>query len=117
MSRKQPRRRNAFEKPDVPLEPSDALPEILSSRESASSPDVSSSKRDRSWDAKRSKATYDLPPSLIQRIRDIADELGESGASVKVSDVARLLLEAGVTQYESGELDVTPRPTGFTLFD
>jgi hypothetical protein len=44
-------------------------------------------------------------------------ELGEASAAVRVSDVARLLLEAGLVQYEAGELDVTPKPTDYNLFD
>jgi hypothetical protein len=35
----------------------------------------------------------------------------------KISDVPRLLLEADLVQYEAGELDVTPKPTGYKLFD
>ncbi len=75
--------------------------------------------RDRSWDARRSKATYDLPAELIERIREIADELAaeHQGARVRVNDVARLLLEAGLERYEAGELATNLKPTGFTLFD
>lgn len=74
--------------------------------------------RDRSWDMERSKATYDLPPGLIDRVRDIADELASEhpDAKVRISDVARLLLQAGIDQYESGELDVRIRPTKFRIF-
>ena len=74
-------------------------------------------KRDRTWDAQRSKATYDLPPELITRIREIAGEIGQGGAKVKINDVARLLLEAGIERYEAGALDIKMRPTGFKLFD
>jgi hypothetical protein len=63
-------------------------------------------KRDRSWDAKRSRATYDLPAALIERVRTITGELAEAHpeAKVRVSDVARMLLAHGVEAYESGEL-------------
>ncbi len=118
---KKPRRRNAFDKPEVPkvpLEPIDAIPRLLSQKPVLEQPGPpKTTTRDRSWDAKRSKTTYDLPPELIQKIKDIAGELGEERAMVKVSDVARLLLETGIEQYEAGELKAKPRPTGFTLFD
>ena len=65
----------------------------------------------------KKKERRSLPPDLIERIRQIAVELGEAGADVRVSDVARLLLEAGLVQYEAGELDVRPKPTGYKLFD
>ena len=118
---KKPRRRSAFDKPEVPqipVEPIDAIPQLLPQKPVIEQSGFSrTTTRDRSWDAKRSKATYDLPPELIQKIKDIAGELGEEGAMVKISDVARLLLETGIEQYEAGELKAKPRPTGFTLFD
>ena len=100
-----------------PVEPVAALPDVLK-REDEPSRRFSGSRqnRDRSWDARRSRATYDLPAALIERIRDIAAELGESGATARVSDVARLLLESGLEQYESGALEVKLKPTGFKLF-
>ena len=73
--------------------------------------------RDRSWDKRRSKMTYDLPPALIARISEIATELGQGGGKVKVSDVARLLLEAGLEQYEAGKLTPKLKPVGYKLFD
>ena len=95
-----------------PLEPLEALPDVLDERQRPRP-----KKRDRSWDAQRSKATYDLPADLIERIREIAEEMGQQGAKVRVNDIARLLLEAGLRQYESGELDIDLKPTGFRLFD
>ena len=113
-----PVRRRAFPQSSVPLEPGDALPALFAQPPAADVPtEAASPKRDRSWDAQRSKATYDLPPVLIERIQAIAVELGTETAKVKVSDIARLLLEAGLAQYERGQLPVQPRPTGFTLFD
>ncbi len=73
--------------------------------------------RDRSWDAARSKATYDLPEGLIKRIKEIAAELGEEGASVRIGDVARLLLEAGIAEYEAGKLKPKAKPKKLVLFD
>ena len=95
-----------------PLEPVEALPEVLASRPKAKP------KRDRSWDAQRSKATYDLPQDLIERIREIAEELTAdyAGAKVRVSDVARLLMEAGLERYEAGELKIELQPAVFKLF-
>ena len=65
--------------------------------------------RDRSWDAQRTKVTYDLPPELIQRVKEIAAEIGAeySGAKIRHGDVARLLMEAGLRRYEAGELKIT----------
>ena len=111
-----PARRSPFPQRSVPLEPADALPALFAPA-TALPLDEPPTKRDRTWDAQRSKATYDLPPALIQRIQALAVELGTDAAKVKVSDVARLLLEAGLAQYERGQLAVQPRPTGFTLFD
>jgi hypothetical protein len=108
-----------------PLEPVNDVPEVLAAR--APAPPLTPSKpaapakpqpaRDRSWDAGRSKATYDLPAALIERIKQIAEELGQGEALVKVSDVARLLIEAGLAEYEAGRLKAKPRPTKFKLFD
>lgn len=116
--RKPPTRRRPFAQPPVPLEPADALPALFTQPPAPALPaEAAQTKRDRTWDAQRSKATYDLPPALIQRIQALATELGTDTAKVKVSDVARLLLEAGLAQYERGLLPVQPRPTGFTLFN
>jgi hypothetical protein len=113
-----PARRSPFPPRAVPLEPADALPALFTPPTAPAGPaKAASAKRDRAWDAQRSKATYDLPPALIQRIQALATELGTDTAKVKVSDVARLLIEAGLAQYERGLLPVQPRPTGFTLFD
>lgn len=94
-----------------PLEPVEELPEILARRPREKP------KRDRSWDAKRSRATYDLPPELIERIRELAEELTEEypDAKVRVSDVARVLMEAGLAQYEAGELEIDLQPSAFRL--
>ena len=86
-----------------PLEPLEAIPDVLK-RDGDAVPSQPSKKesRDRTWDANRSKTTYDLPAGLIQRVKEIADELKRKhGAKVRVSDVARLLLEAGIDQYEA----------------
>lgn len=100
------------EKRRDPLEPIDAIPDVLAGRAKPQQ-----KRRDRSWDAARTKATYDLPADLIERINQIAEELGAEGAKVKVSDVARLLLVAGLEKYDAGELKPKLRPTGFRLFE
>ncbi len=88
-----------------PLEHVEAVPEILARRPR------SKPKRDRSWDAQRSKATYDLPPELIERVKEIAGEISaQVGADVPVYDVARLLLEAGIERYEAGALRFETQP-------
>ncbi len=95
-----------------PLEPVEALPQVLATRARPKT------KRDRSWDKARSKATFDLPAALIARIGEIAGELVAThpGARVRTSDVARLLLEAGLKQYDAGEISVELHPQRFTLF-
>ena len=95
-----------------PLEPIEDIPEVLAARARPKP------KRDRSWDAGRNKATYDLPPELIQRIRDIAEELAAEypNAKVRVSDVARLLVEAGLQQYDAGQIEVNLRPAVLRLY-
>ena len=113
-----PVRRRPFPPSAVPLEPGDALPALFAQPPAVDVlAEAAPPQRDRTWDAQRSKATYDLPPALIARIQALATELGTTTAKVKVSDIARLLLEAGLAQYERGQLSVQPRPTGFTLFD
>lgn len=95
-----------------PLEPVEAIPQVLATRARPRP------KRDRSWDRERSKATFDLPPALIARLGEVAGELaaGHPGAKVRVSDVARLLLEAGLKVYDAGDLEITLHPQRFTLF-
>jgi hypothetical protein len=78
---------------------------------------VKKKRENREWDKRRSKMTYDLPPALIARIGEIAEELGQQGGRVKVSDVARLLLEAGLEQYDARKLNPKLKPVGFRLFD
>lgn len=136
MAKRKTERRDPF-----PLEPAEAVPEVLARLPLVTQPSAPvlpadgpllttdqeqparpierepEKKRDRSWDAARSKATFDLPPALIERIRKIAEELGQGEASVKVSDVARLLIEAGLAEYDAGRLRIKPIPTGFRLFD
>jgi hypothetical protein len=111
---------------EIPAEPLDAAPALLAQRAAEraaqealppAAPPPGSKKRDRSWDARRSKATYDLPTGLIERIKEITDDLAQQhGAKIKVSDVARLLLEAGLERYEAGDIRVEPQPAKFTLF-
>lgn len=107
MSAKQttPSRRNA-------LEPVDAIPEVLANRPKPPP------KRDRSWDQNRTKATYDLPSELIERIKEITREIGADypNTKIRVGDVARLLLEAGLEQYEAGKIKIELHPSEFRLF-
>ena len=61
---------------------------------------------------KRNKATWDLSPELIQRIRDVSRELG-----VPQYALVEKLLTHGLDQYEDGELDLqrTPHVISYTL--
>jgi len=92
-------------------EPLAEVPQVLRRRPSPKP------KRDRSWDAKRSRATYDLPPELIERVRIIAGELAKAHPEdkLRVSDVARMLLEHGAEAYERGELELDLSSVGDTL--
>lgn len=97
-----------------PLEPVEEAQQLIAQRARPRSKKT----RDRSWDAQRSKATYDLPTGLIERIREISEEMAsQHNAKVKVSDVARLFLEAGLARYDAGELTVELKPVSFTLYD
>lgn len=107
-----------------PLEPVEEAADLLARRQQArlAAIDTESEEkpgRDRSWDARRSKATYDLPPELIERIRMLADELTAAypDARVRISDVARLLLEAGLAEYDAGNISVKLKPVSFVIFD
>ncbi len=95
-----------------PLEPLEEIPEILARRPH------SKTGRDRSWDASRTKATYDLPETLISRIKDIVDELSDKqrGAKIRVSDVARMLMEAGIQSYEEGQIDIEFYPAEYRIY-
>lgn len=55
-------------------------------------------KRDRSWDAKRSKATYDLPEGLKEAIKEVAE-----AEDVPAYEIARLFLEYGLAVYQQHE--------------
>lgn len=110
-----------------PLEPVEEAADLLARRQQArvseegSANDLGKEKkgRDRTWDAQRSKATYDLPPGLIDRIRVLANELTEAypDARVRISDVVRLLLETGLAEYEAGHISVELKPVSFVIFD
>jgi hypothetical protein len=102
-------RRNPLDQ--VPAEPLEALPEVLARR-----PDKKPT-RNRSWDRKRTKATFDLPQDLIDRLGSIAEDLAKEypGAKVRVSDVACLLLKAGLKEYDAGHVEVELQPTGFRV--
>lgn len=80
--------------------------EVLAKRPAGKPP------RDRQWDASRKRMTYDLPEPMIARVREIAGELG----GVRVSEAARLLLEAGIARYDAGELRPEVHARGVTLY-
>jgi hypothetical protein len=73
-------------------------------------------KRDRSWDAQRTKATYDIPTQLKDDIKDVAEAEG-----VPAYEIARLFLEFGLSQYKEGGLETLgaekqTKTVDFTLF-
>jgi len=72
--------------------------------------------RDRSWDTKRIKATYDLPAELKEEIRTIAEN-----EDLLAYEIARAFLECGLARYREGGLEAlglekSPKPTSYTLF-
>lgn len=56
-------------------------------------------------EARRTKATYDLPRELQDAIREIAREL-----NVPISHVVRAFLEDASKHYREGSLQLTPKP-------
>lgn len=54
---------------------------------------------------KRSRASYDLPPEIIQAIKDIAAEL-----DVPIHLVAQKLLRFALDAYDAGELELKRTP-------
>lgn len=68
-------------------------------------------RRDRSWDSKRTRMTYDLPRATIQRVTAVAESLKKDWPDVRIGDVACIMLEAAANLYEGGhwEILVSPR--------
>lgn len=95
----------------TPLEPVDAVPEVLAHR-------PSTAKRDRGWEKKQRKcgdvATYrGIPKHLQDEIRRISDK-----RNVPVGEVARALLEYALVAYAKGDLTLDPQfgPGKLTLY-
>ena len=59
-------------------------------------------RRKRKFDRARTKATYDLPLEIKEKLRNIADT-----ESVPVSHLVALFLHEAVRRYDAGEYDVT----------
>lgn len=106
-------RRNPYQSDDG--EPLADIPRVLAERQGRS--ERRPAARNRAWDAQRSKATYDLAPEIIERIKQIAEELSHehAQATVRVSDVAGALLAAGLERYDAGALEFDLQPVRFTL--
>lgn len=84
---------------NVPVEPTEAIPQILRLR-------PSKAKRNRDWERTQYRVTYrGISPELHAALKAIAVKL-----SVPVGDVARAFLEHGLEAYERGELALAPRP-------
>jgi hypothetical protein len=56
--------------------------------------------RDRSWDAQRVKASYDLPKEVRDAVVEVAEAEG-----VPAYEIARMFLERGLEIYEAGGLE------------
>lgn len=83
--------------------------EVLARRPATARPTPT---RNRQWDKARKRMTYDLPEDMIERVKQIAAELG----GVRVSEAARLLLQAGIERYDAGELRPELHPRKVTLY-
>jgi len=62
--------------------------------------------RDRSWDAKRTRFTYDLPPELHAELKAVADGIVDRTTlrRLRVSDIVREFLIYALQAYKRGEL-------------
>ena len=67
--------------------------------------------RNRAWDAKRTRMTYDLPQETIDAVKATQAALAHTfGGDVRVGDVADLLLREGIKRYRAGEMDIHLHP-------
>ncbi len=83
---------------NVPVEPTEAIPQILQRR-------PSKAKRNREWEQRNKVTGYrGIPSELNEDLKAIAVEL-----SVSIGDVARAFLEHGLEAYKRGELALAPR--------
>jgi len=86
--------------PEVPEEPTEAVPKLLAHKPSRA-------KRNREWEAQQARVTVTyrgIPPELNARLKLVAEEL-----EVPVGDVVRAFLERGLAAYEQGDLLLQPR--------
>jgi hypothetical protein len=62
--------------------------------------------RDRSWDARRTRFTYDLPPELHAELKAVAEGIveGTNLRRLRISDVVREFLIYGLEAYRRGDL-------------
>ena len=62
--------------------------------------------RDRSWDAKRTRFTYDLPPELHEELKTVVDGIvGRTTLRrLRISDVVREFLIYALEAYRQGDL-------------
>jgi len=84
--------------PEVPEEPTEAIPQMLAHK-------PSHAKRNREWEAQQERVTYrGIPPDLNERVKLLAENLG-----VPIGDVVRAFIERGLQAYEQGDLILQPR--------
>ena len=90
-------------------QPAEALPAGRRRRQS----ERKDGRRDCSWDATQTKATYRIPVGLRAQLRIIAQN-----ESLPTDDVARLALERFVADYQAGRVKFAKHPTSarFTLY-
>lgn len=67
---------------------------------------VAAHTRDRSWDAKRTRFTYDLPPELHEELKAVAEEIveGTTLRRLRISDIVREFLVYSLDAYRRGDL-------------
>lgn len=100
-------RRRIVDPATLPDEPSALMPTVLATPPKVPAP----KKRSRTWDARRSKVTVDLPERLIEDLAALRQQMIEEaqkrfGPEVKVSitvgAVYQRLLELGLETYRAG---------------
>lgn len=85
--------------PEVPEEPTEAIPQMLAHK-------PSHAKRNREWEKQQNAMTVTyrgIPPELNSQVRQLAETLG-----VPVGEIVRAFIERGLQAYEQGDLMLQP---------
>ncbi len=83
--------------PEVPEEPTEAVPQMLAHK-------PSHARRNREWEKNHHKVTYwGIPPELNSQVQQLAETLG-----VPAGEIVRAFIERGLQAYEQGDLILQP---------